>query len=98
MTKSLQSLPKHLRPPYSDNVDSAKLMAQIDSLKPAMRALVYEFGAAVVLGMIADGHRNADALRDILEMSRYRRLEEWLEELPYSRAPRPAPVIADPWG
>jgi hypothetical protein len=60
-------------------------MERIDRLPKAWRALVHEFGAAIVLAMIEDGHRSAEKLRPELEAWRERRQEEWLAEIPYPR-------------
>jgi hypothetical protein len=61
-------------------------MERLDRMPPAWRALVYEFGAAVVFGMIEDGHRSAAKLRLELEAWRDRRQDEWLAEIPYPRS------------
>jgi hypothetical protein len=52
-----------------------------------MRDLANEYMAEIVLGMIADGHRDADKLREELEAWRARRQEEalrtnWFEKTP----------------
>jgi len=61
-------------------------MEFVDRLKPAMRALVYEFGFDVVHGMLGDGWSDADKLRAELEAWRERRQGEWLSEIPYARS------------
>jgi hypothetical protein len=53
-------------------------MAFVDKLTPAMRRLVHEYGAVIVSNMITEGHRNASALKPILETWRSRRQQEWL--------------------
>jgi hypothetical protein len=53
-------------------------MAYVDKLKPGMRELVYEFGLLIVSEMVADGYRDPDALRPVLETWRSRRQQEWL--------------------
>jgi hypothetical protein len=58
-------------------------MERIDRMPPQWRALFYEFGAAVVLGMIEGGHRSAAALRPELEAWRVPQQEQWLAEIPY---------------
>jgi hypothetical protein len=57
----------------------------IDRLKPAMRALVYEYDYTIVHGMFADGWTNADKLRPELDAWRERQQERWLAEIPYRR-------------
>jgi N-methylhydantoinase B/oxoprolinase/acetone carboxylase alpha subunit len=63
-------------------------MAAIDKLSRPMRELVDEFGAAIVLGMIADGHRDARKLRIELEAWRERRQNEWLATDYVRKAPK----------
>src|ERR1700730_15907446 len=58
--------------------DSVIVMAAIDNLSKPMRDLVREFGHNVVLGMIEDGHNDADKLREELEAWRTKRQAEWL--------------------
>lgn len=53
--------------------NSVSVMRPIDGLKPAFRALVHEFGAVIVLRMMADGYDNADALHKVLDGWRERR-------------------------
>lgn len=65
--------------PYSGDPDSARLMAALDTLHPAMRALVHEYGAQIVSRMIGDGYNDPSALRDALETWRERRQEQWLK-------------------
>jgi hypothetical protein len=67
--------------------DSARVMAAIDKLSKPMRELAYEYGHNVVLGMIADGHKNPAKLRTQLEAWRDKRQEEiartnWFEKAP----------------
>jgi hypothetical protein len=67
--------------------DSIKVMAAIDALSVPMRALVREYGHNVVLGMIADGHKDPDKLREELEAWRAKRQQEiavtnWLAKAP----------------
>jgi hypothetical protein len=54
------------------------MMAALDALSPAFRALVHDFGAQIVSRMIGDGYENAAELRGVLETWRERRQEEWL--------------------
>jgi hypothetical protein len=61
-------------------------MARIDRMPRPWRELIYEFGATVVFGMIADGHRSAAKLRPELELGRQRKQEQWLAEIPYPRS------------
>ena len=63
--------------------NSIEFMERLDRMPPQWRALVHEFGWTVVAGMIADGHRNATALRGELEEWRLRQQESWLAEIPY---------------
>jgi hypothetical protein len=58
--------------------NSQKVMAAIDKMKPAMRALVHEYGFLIVHNMIADGYRDPVALRPLLETWRQRRQEALL--------------------
>lgn len=44
-----------------------------------MRALVYEYGAAIVGEMIGDGYTDPGALRPVLETWRQRRQQKWLD-------------------
>lgn len=60
------------------NADSVELMHWIDSLNRPMRALVHEFGVTIVAAMVEEGYTNAAELRDILEVWRDRRQEQWL--------------------
>jgi hypothetical protein len=69
------------------NPDSIVVMAAIDKLSEPMRDLVREFGHNVVLGMIADGHKDPDKLREELEAWRAKRQHEiavtnWLAKPP----------------
>ena len=57
---------------------SVAIMDHIDSMRPAMRALVREFGYVIVRDMLADGYSNARELRGLLEVWRQRRQDEWL--------------------
>lgn len=61
----------------SPNHDSLLLMHQIDSLAPAWRALVHEYGYKAVLGCIEDGTALDDA-EDQLWMQRSARQAQWL--------------------
>ncbi len=58
--------------------DSVKVMTPIDRIKPAFRALVHEYGALIVLRMIADGYDDPSQLRSALETWRERRQQQWL--------------------
>lgn len=59
--------------------DSARIMTAIDKMKPAMRALVHEYGFVIVRDMINDGYRDPVALRPLLETWRQRRQEALLK-------------------
>jgi hypothetical protein len=48
-------------------------MRLIDDLRPAFRALVHEYGAVIVLKMIAEGYNHPEQLRPVLETWRERR-------------------------
>lgn len=65
--------------PYVGDPNSVSIMRAVDGMKPGMRALVHEFGAAIVSRMIGDGYDDADALRDALVTWRERRQDEWLK-------------------
>lgn len=58
--------------------DAIQVMAPLDSLKPGFRALVHEYGAIIVLQMIAEGYDKPDELRPVLQGWRERRQEKWL--------------------
>lgn len=66
--------------PYIGDPNSVAIMSRIDAMKPAMRALVHEFGFVIVAKSLDLAGRsvNADALRSDLETWRERRQEEWL--------------------
>lgn len=53
-------------------------MREIDRMSPTFRALVHEFGFAIVAAMMNDGYENAGELRTVLEGWRERRQAEWL--------------------
>ena len=53
-------------------------MRHIDSMPLAMRALVREFGYAIVRDMLAEGYTSARSMRNDLETWRDRRQEQWL--------------------
>jgi hypothetical protein len=55
--------------------DSIKVMQPIDDLRPGFRALVHEYGAVIVLKMIAEGYDRPEDLRPVLETWRERRQE-----------------------
>lgn len=63
--------------------NSISFMEKMDRMPPQWRALVHEFGWAIVDEMRADGHRNAAKLREELQAWRERRQEQWLAEIPY---------------
>lgn len=65
--------------PYIGDPNSVTVMRPLDGLKPPMRALVHEFGAAIVSRMIGDGYDDAAQLRDALVTWRERRQDEWLK-------------------
>jgi len=83
--------------------DAARVMRAIDKLSEPMRDLANEFGAQVVLAMIADGHSSAKKLRTELETWRDKRQAEWLAtdykikvsafDQPKPK-PRPAPKLS----
>jgi hypothetical protein len=50
-------------------------MRPIDGLKAGFRALVHEYGAVIVLKMIAEGYDRPEDLRPVLETWRERRQE-----------------------
>lgn len=60
------------------NTNSVLIMRHIDSLSPAMRALVREYGYAIVRDMIGEGYSNPFELAPILQTWRERRQDEWL--------------------
>jgi hypothetical protein len=62
--------------------DSEKIMSEVDRMKPAMRALVHAYGFVIVRNMIAEGYRDANALRPVLETWRQRRQQELLDSAP----------------
>lgn len=62
---------------------SAEIMAVVDSMPAPFRALVHEYGAKIVDAMRAEGYRDPDELRDILENWRERRQREWFAAIPY---------------
>lgn len=55
--------------------DSLAVMRPLDDLHPAFRALVHEYGAVIVLRMIAEGYMKPEQLRPVLETWRERRQE-----------------------
>jgi hypothetical protein len=61
------------------NPDSVKIMTAMDRMTPPMRALVHDYGFAIVYAMINDGYRDARALRPILETRRKRLQQETLD-------------------
>jgi hypothetical protein len=60
------------------NPNSVVLMKTIDGLSKPMRALVREYGFAIVRDMINDGYTDAFELAEILRVWRERRQEAWL--------------------
>ena len=60
------------------NEDSIAVMRPIDDLRPGFRALVHEYGALIVLKMIAEGYERPEELRPVLQTWRERRQETWL--------------------
>jgi hypothetical protein len=89
MTRSC-SAPPRVTPPLSieeppPDPESRALMMRLDRLRPAMRALVHEYGAVIVLEMIAEGYSDPEELRDTLETWRERRHAAWMAEIPYPR-------------
>jgi hypothetical protein len=54
---------------------SIEVMRPIDDLRPGFRALVHEYGAVIVLKMIAEGYDRPEDLRPVLETWRERRQE-----------------------
>jgi DnaJ-domain-containing protein 1 len=58
--------------------DARANMRAVDSLSPAFRDLVHEFGLVIVAAMINDGYDNPVELRQVLETWRARRQSEWL--------------------
>jgi len=85
MTKNCSGRCVNTTPPSIEAPDpnSAELMAYLDRLSKPMRALVHEYGAAIVMAMIGEGYGNAAELRDVLETWRERKQEQWLAEIPY---------------
>jgi hypothetical protein len=57
------------------DLDSIKVMQSLDDLRPGFRALVHEYGAVIVLKMIAEGYDRPEDLRPVLEIWRERRQE-----------------------
>lgn len=55
--------------------ESIKVMRPIDGLRAEFRALVHEYGAVIVLKMIAEGYERPEELRSVLETWRERRQE-----------------------
>lgn len=53
-------------------------MMVVDGLSPRLRALVHEYGIAIVAALIADGYHDSEELSDMLETWRERRQAEWL--------------------
>lgn len=89
MTQSSSARCRNTETPYSsDNLGSVEIMQFVDRLKPAMRALVYEYDFNIVYGMFADGWRDAAKLEPELIAWRERRQEQWLAEIPYQRTGR----------
>src|SRR5437660_474086 len=62
----------------SPDPNSVAIMAHIDQMSRPMRALVREYGYAIVRDMIDEGYDNAAELGAILEVWRERRQEQWL--------------------
>ena len=56
--------------------NSLRVMAPIDKLHAGFRALVHEYGAVIVLQMMAQGYSDPDELRPVLETWRERRQAE----------------------
>jgi hypothetical protein len=81
--------------------DSARVMAAIDKLSKPMRELAHEYGHNVVIGMIADGHKNPAKLRVLLEAWREQRQAEiartnWFERFEKTSAAPPIAPDAPP--
>lgn len=80
------------------------VMAAVDAMPADFRALVHDFGAAIVTRMRHDGYRDADELRSVLETWRTRRQQQWLDAIPFESARhqpngQPArlnPIVMDP--
>lgn len=85
------STPSSNQPP-----NSISFMEQMDRMPPQWRALVHEFGWAIVNGMREDGHRNAARLREELIAWRERQQEQWLAEIPYARSSTNRPPSVTP--
>ncbi len=60
------------------DTNSLRVMSAIDRMPKGFRALVHEFGAVIVIKMMADGYSDANELRTVLEGWRERRQDEWL--------------------
>lgn len=58
---------------------SVACMREIDRMSPAFRALVHEFGFAIVAAMMNDGYDDAGKLRTILEGWRERRQDQLIK-------------------
>jgi hypothetical protein len=87
MIKNCSAWPKPIAPPYSeDNPGSVEIMLFVDRLKPAMRALLYEYDYTILHGMFADGWHDPEKLTPELIAWRERRQEAWLAEIPYLRS------------
>lgn len=60
------------------NPNSVAIMQDIDRMRPAMRALVREYGYKIVRDMIDDGYHDAEELGELLRVWRSRKQAEWL--------------------
>lgn len=76
------------------------VMSDIDSMPTEFRALVREFGYVIVRDMRAEGYNDADQLRSLLEVWRFRRQEQWLQTdyiTPKNRASRLRGLRSEAW-
>lgn len=66
--------------PHEPDPDSVAIMAHIDRMKPWMRALVREYGYAIIRDLLAEADNAYDPfqLADQLQTWRERRQEQWL--------------------
>lgn len=74
--------------PERHRADAIKNFRAQDKLKPAIRALIYEYGFETVRGLYNDGHRDAEKMREELEAYRGKRQDEWLSQIPFPRTKR----------
>lgn len=54
-------------------------MARVDRLRPALRALVHDYGVNAVGEMIGEGYTDPEAMRSQLEAGRMSRQQKWFE-------------------